>query len=114
MSDAIGAYRLALRTGRELDDRAIQLRAIDGLLAIYLNRGDVQEALPLLDQRVALTAQADQWQRLKTLRLLGEYYEQLGDRDLAKTFYEQALALAQVLEDSEAVVFLKQSITRFE
>lgn len=111
MADAIEAYRLALRSGRELGDLAIQLRAIDGLLAIYLNRGDLQDARTLLDQRVALTAgQADQWQQLNTLRLLGEYYEQIGERGLAKNFYEQALAIAQRLEDSQAVVFLNNRL----
>ena len=111
ISDAIGAYRLALRSGRELDDVAIQLRAIDGLLAIYLDRGDLQDARALLDQRVTLTArQADQWQQLNTLRLLGEYYEQLGEWGLAKNFYEQALAIAQRLEDSQAVVSLNNRL----
>ena len=110
MADAIGAYRLALRSGQELGDRAIQLRAIDGLLAIYLNQGDVLDARPLLDQRVALTARANEWQRLKTLRMLGEYYEQIGDPELAKNFYEQALRLAQLLDDSQAVVFLNNRL----
>ena len=107
LSDAIGAYRLALRTGRELDNPSVQLRAIDGLLAIYLSRGDLQDARTLLDQRVALTAgQTDQGQQLNTLRLLGEYYEQIGQPRLAENFYEQALAIAQLLEDSQAVVLL--------
>jgi tetratricopeptide (TPR) repeat protein len=98
-NNAIGAYRVALRLGSEAEDKAIQLRAIDGLLTIYVDRNQWDTAKALLDQRVALTLtnpEPDQ-QTAITLRWLGDYYYATGDLVGAKDAYTQGLALSRSL-----------------
>ncbi|MGF1570019.1 MAG: tetratricopeptide repeat protein [Nodosilinea sp.] len=99
-SNAIGAYRVALRTGREAQDRDLQLRALDGLLAIYLGQGDMATAADYLDHRMALTLDgpAPDPETTVTLRWLGDYYYQMGQLDSAQTAYAQGLGLARSLE----------------
>lgn len=99
-SDAIGAYRVAMLNGEALSNRPIQLHAIDGLLAIYLERQDWNDVRIYLDRRTALTLNGDQpdGQTVTTLTWLGDYYARTGDQRLATETYEHALALARSLE----------------
>jgi tetratricopeptide (TPR) repeat protein len=99
LSSAVGAYRLALTLGQEVNSESIQLHAIDGLISIYRQRGDWAEVRRYLDNRLALTLNHnDEWQRLVTLRHLGEFYESMNDLNAAYTTYQQALTLALSLE----------------
>ncbi|MFE4107860.1 tetratricopeptide repeat protein [Almyronema epifaneia] len=113
-SGAVGAYRLALRSARELGDRPLQLRALDGLFTIYLARGDRRDLAEVLDARVALTLDggSDRWQQLLTYRQLGEYYEDLGRFATAQQYYRQALDLARSLQEKQQEVFLTNSLIR--
>ncbi|MEM8805323.1 MAG: tetratricopeptide repeat protein [Cyanobacteria bacterium P01_G01_bin.38] len=96
---ALGAYRLALRLGREVDSVPVQLQSLDGLIRIYRDRENWTQVRSYVDDRIALTLNSDNdWQRLMTLRHLGQYYEAVGELSLAQTTYQQALALAQSLE----------------
>ncbi|NEP19348.1 MAG: tetratricopeptide repeat protein [Leptolyngbya sp. SIO4C1] len=95
---ALGAYRLALTLGRELSSQPTQLQAIDGLIAIYRDRSDWNQVRRYLDSRIALTLDGvSPWQRLLTLRHLGQYYEATGELVSAQSAYQQALAIAQSL-----------------
>ncbi|WOD40450.1 tetratricopeptide repeat protein [Nodosilinea sp. E11] len=99
-SNAIGAYRVGLRAGVEAGDGPLQIRALDGLLGIYLDRGDLARVREYLDQRAALTlgsTPADR-QTALTYRWLGDYYRQTGDIDLANRAFSQGLAIARKLQ----------------
>ena len=99
LSNAIGAYRLALGNAVEAGDHPIQLKAIDGLLAIYLQRQDWADVQAYLEQRSALTlAGPATVQTVITLKFLGDYYAALGDLEAARHAYGQALNLANILE----------------
>lgn len=96
---AIGAYRLSLSLARDIDDPYLQLRAIDGLIAIYRQRDEPAQLSAYLDDRIALTLRTgDDWQRLLTLRTLGEIYQDNGDLAAAYDAFQRALTLAQTLE----------------
>jgi tetratricopeptide (TPR) repeat protein len=100
-NNAIGAYRLALRAGAEADARALQLRAIDGLLKIYFERQAWQTVLEYLNLRRELTLEAAEpdVQTAVTLRWLGDYYYIQGDMTAAEQAYSRGLGLARALEN---------------
>ncbi|MGI8934218.1 MAG: hypothetical protein ACR2FS_09115, partial [Phormidesmis sp.] len=96
---AIGAYRLSLSLARDIDDPYIQLRAIDGLIAIYRQRDEPAQLSAYLNDRIALTLRTgDDWQHLLTLRTLGEIYQDNGDLAAAYDAFQRALTLAHTLE----------------
>ncbi|MEL6554689.1 MAG: tetratricopeptide repeat protein [Cyanobacteria bacterium J06621_11] len=97
--EAIGAYRLSLSLARQVDDPYLQLRALDGLIAIYRDRNEPTELSSYLNDRIALTHRTgDDWQRLLTLQTLGEIHEQQGDLRLAHESFSLALSLAQSMD----------------
>ncbi|MEO0646076.1 MAG: tetratricopeptide repeat protein, partial [Cyanobacteria bacterium J06650_10] len=97
--EAIGAYRLSLSLARQVDDPYLQLRALDGLIAIYRDRNEPTELSSYLNDRIALTHRTgDDWQRLLTLQTLGEIHEQQGDLRLAHESFSLALSLAQAMD----------------
>ncbi|MBD0334191.1 MAG: tetratricopeptide repeat protein [Cyanobacteria bacterium Co-bin13] len=112
--NAIGAYRVALRLGSESNNRPIQLRAIDGLLAVYLKQGDWANFRTYLDQRTAFTleSQRPDEQTVTTLTWLGEYYERTGAVEAAQETYSRALALARSLEMRSQTVGLTNRLIR--
>ena len=99
-SNAIGAYRIGLRAGVEASDSPLQIRALDGLLGIYTNRGDLQQVKTYLDQRAALTLATNppDRQTALTYRWLGDYYLQTGDTELASQAFSQGLQIARTLQ----------------
>lgn len=97
--EAIGAYRLSLSVARNIDEPYIQLRALDGLIAIYRQRNEPRELTRYLNDRIALTiSTGDDWQRLLTLRTLGEIYQDNGEVTAARDAFERALSLAYAME----------------
>ncbi len=97
--EAIGAYRLSLSVAQDIDEPYIQLRALDGLIAIYRQRNEPRELTRYLNDRIALTiSTGDDWQRLLTLRTLGEIYQDNGNLTAARDAFERALSLAQAME----------------
>lgn len=99
ISEAIGAYRLSLSLAREISDPYIQLRALDGLIAIYRQRPEPQELNRYLGDRITLTlSTGDDWQRLLTLKTMGEIYRDNGDFTAARDAFQRALSLAQTME----------------
>ena len=96
--EAIGAYRLALSLAQEQDAPYIQLRALDGLIAIYRQREEPQMLADYLNQRVQIAAATgDQWQRLVTLRTFGEIYEDKGNLSAALIAFQEAMQIARAL-----------------
>jgi tetratricopeptide (TPR) repeat protein len=102
LGNAIGAYRLALILGRELESTPVQLHALTGLIDVYSDRADWSQVRFYLDDRLSLvSASGDPWQQLITLQQLGEYYEATEDLESAQTTYQQALTLAQSLQQKQ-------------
>lgn len=99
-SNAIGAYRVGLRAGVEASNRALQIRALDGLLGIYLGRDDLGQAKAYLDQRAALTlgTTPPDLQTALTYRWLGDYYVKTGEIDLAEQSFTLGLQVARSLQ----------------
>lgn len=98
-SNAIGAFRVGLRLGEDAEDLATQLRALDGLLTLYMARQEFETARPFLDRRVALTLNRPEpdLESILTLRWLGDYYRATGDVESARTAYSQGLTLSRTL-----------------
>lgn len=97
---AVGAYRVALTIGDELAVKPVQLRAIDGLLAIYIDQAAWSDVRTYLDRRTALTlaVAVPDAETLQTLIWLGEYHQRTGALPAATEAYLQALELARSLE----------------
>lgn len=98
--NAIGAYRVGLRAGVEVGNSALQIRALDGLLGLYLNRDELDIAKQYIDQRVALTLGVTPANRQTALtyRWLGDYYLKVGELTLAEQAFEQGLQTARSLQ----------------
>jgi tetratricopeptide (TPR) repeat protein len=97
--EAVGAYRLSLSLARELNEPYIQMRALDGLIALYRQLDEPRELTSYLSDRIELTlATGDDWQRLVTLRTLGEIHAENGNLTAAYESYQRALALAIQLD----------------
>lgn len=95
---AVGAYRVALSLASDVNDLYLQLRAIDGLISVYRQLGVPGEVTRYLTDRIELTAATgDDWQRLVTLRTLGEVAQENGDLTAAYEFFQQALQIATAL-----------------
>ena len=101
-SNAIGAYRVALRAGADAGDRALQLRALDGLLGIYFSRQEWKTVQDYLERRGNLTlgdVEPDV-QTAVTLRWLGDYYSAQGDSATAEQSYSRGLGLARAFDNT--------------
>jgi tetratricopeptide (TPR) repeat protein len=115
--NAIGAYRVALRIGNEAANRPIQLRALDGLLAVYLRQRDWTNFRTYLDQRTALTLDGSRRldaQAVTTLIWQGEYYEGTGATAAAQETYSRALALARTIESRPQAIELTNRLIRLQ
>lgn len=105
---AIGAFRVARDAAQQADATASLLRALDGLIDIYSDRGDLRQVQRFLDERLAVTenAAASPAQRLGALIQLAEYYEQTDALRQAIETYGQALAIAQAIDDTSREAML--------
>ncbi|MBD2112514.1 MULTISPECIES: tetratricopeptide repeat protein [Cyanophyceae] len=99
-SNAIGAYRVGLRAGVDAGDRNLQIRALDGLIGIYLERDDLVQAKGYLDQRAALTLGTvpPDLQTALSYRSLGDYYLLVDDRARAEQAFTLGLQIARDLQ----------------
>ncbi len=97
--EAIGAYRVALSVARDINAPYLQLRALDGLIAIYRDRSEPRELSNYLNDRIALTlSTGDDWQRLLTLQTIGEIHQDQGDWLAAQDAFSRALTLARAMD----------------
>ena len=109
---ALGAFLVARRAAAEADHLQTLLPALDGLIDIYSDRGDLRQVQQYLDECIAVTESSDAnlAHQLGTLIQLGEYYEQIEDPLAAQDVYQQALVLAQQLEDVRKETFLRNRL----
>ncbi len=99
LRQAVGAYRVSLSLAQDIDDPYLQLRAIDGLINVYRRLGVPGEVTRYLTDRIELAAATgDDWQRLITLRTLGEISQENGDLIGAHEYFQRALQIATALD----------------
>ncbi|WP_156119586.1 tetratricopeptide repeat protein [Leptolyngbya sp. KIOST-1] len=98
-SNAIGAYRVGLRAGVEAGNSALQIRALDGLLGIYLGRNELGLVRQYLAQRSALTlgTTPPDLQTALTFRWLGDYYLRTDSPEQAEQAFTRGLQIARNL-----------------
>lgn len=103
-SDTIRAYGGALRVARFAIDRPNQFRAIDGLVDTYNCAKNYTRTLDLLEERLKVARASDNsYQELKSLRLLSQFYRQQGKSMEALMVQQQAIYLAQKLNETQLV-----------
>lgn len=104
---AIGAFGVARRTALEVNHVPTLLAALDGLVAIYADRDDVEQVRTYIGERTVLTAaDAPPEQQLGLYVGLGRYYEQLEDYGRAQLAYQEALAIADALNDTASRTYI--------
>jgi tetratricopeptide (TPR) repeat protein len=105
--DTVRAYGAALRVARFAIDRPNQFRAIDGLVDTYNCAKNYTRTLDLLEERLKIARASEHpYQELKSLRLLSQFYRQQGKNMEALMVQQQAIALAQKLNETQAVAEL--------
>lgn len=113
VGQAIGAYRLGLSRARDVDDPYLQLRALDGLIRIYRDRNELTVLGEYLSDRIALTQRTgDDWQRLLTLKTMGEVYLDRGEVSAAEEAFRLALGLARQLDNKRMQADLSNRLLR--
>ena len=113
LREAVGAYRLSLSLAKEVNEPYIQLRALDGLIAVYRKLNEPRQLTAYLNSRIELTASTgDDWQRLLTLRTLGEIHEENGNLTAAYESYQRALQLATKLDRKQVQGDLSNRVRR--
>lgn len=99
---ALGAFLVARRTALETGHVPTLLTALDGLINIYSNRGEIAQLQQYIDERIALTPDdASPAERIGLLIGLGKLYEQTGELRQAREVYNEALAIANQLADNQ-------------
>lgn len=98
---ALGTYLVARDTAQRSGDVLNHLRALDGLIALYLDRNELLQVEAFLGERLALTATeaATPYQQMLSWIRTGEYHQQRQDAVAAIAAYGAALALARDLGD---------------
>ena len=116
--EALGAFLVARQAASEAGHIPTLLPALDGLIHVYSDRGDLAQVRQYLNERIAITggSTSNPVQTLGTLIQLGDYYQQLGNPMAAQEAYQQALVLARQLGDipREAFVLNQLQVVQFQ
>ena len=99
---ALVSYRQALFVSENSLDRPSQFRALEGLTQAFYGLGQNSNASETLDRRLALALeQNDSKQVISSLKGLGQFYQAKGDLTAADSYYQQAFAIAQSINDTQ-------------
>jgi hydrogenase-4 transcriptional activator len=99
------ALERALSLASEVDERDAKVPMIlDSLGELHMLRGDLEEARSYLERAVALaTENGNKWYAGQALRTLGRCYLAMEDATKALAQGKQALALAEIIGDRQAL-----------
>jgi tetratricopeptide (TPR) repeat protein len=112
-TDTTAAYGAALRLATQSRDRPNQFRAIDGLVTAHSGAGRYDRAFDLLQQRLSIAQSLQSSQQLLiSFRSLAQLYEQFGNSSAARTYYQQAIAMARELRDTKQEALLINQLSR--
>ena len=109
LREAREAFVDAVAFARDLDDGPGLVRALAGAAQVERDAGDVDSALPLLEEAVELARELDEPLRTAhTVRHLGDAYRTIGRLDEAEGCYDEVLGIyraepAGALEVANAV-----------
>jgi tetratricopeptide (TPR) repeat protein len=99
---ALVSYRQALFVSQNSLDRPSQFRALEGLTRAFYGLGQNSNASETLDRRLALALeQNDSKQVISALKSLAQFYKAKGDLTAADSYYQQAFAIAQGINDTQ-------------
>ena len=97
---ALVSYRQALFVSQNSLDRPSQFRALEGLTGAFYGLRQNSNAAETLDRRLTLALeQNDPKQVISTLKGLAQFYRAKGELSAADSYYRQALAVAQGIND---------------
>lgn len=110
---ALIAYQGGLRLARNGSDIHNQFRALRGLAQSYSGIREYAAALKVLEQHRTLAQQeANRPEQLFSLRFAGDLYRVTGNLPQAQAFYQDAIALARALGDSQEEAFLRTELAQ--
>lgn len=111
--DALIAYQGGLRASRESGDISNQFRALRGLVQSYKDLGQYPVALKILEQHKTLAQQQSNLrEQLLSLRFAAELNKATGNLADARAFYQEAIALAGALGDTQEQAFLRNDLAQ--
>ena len=106
-SKALGAYRMARNTALEISHVPTLLIALDGLIGIYSDRGELELLSMYIEERMTMTQEnAPLEQQLGLYIGLGKYYEHLDEMSQARAAYRRALELAEQIGDAQQETYI--------
>ena len=105
MGGGAGGLERALALASEVDERDAKVPMIlDSLGELHMLRGDLDEAKSYLERAVVLaTENGNKWYAGQALRTLGRCYLAMDDAVKALAQGTQALALAEIIGDRQAI-----------
>lgn len=96
------------------ENASLQFQAIDELVVAYRAMGRFDLATDVLDERLLLARSLNSpREELATLALMGEMNQDVGRVTLAQRYYEQAIVVAEQLNDSEQTSLLRERLASF-
>ncbi|MGK7923743.1 MAG: tetratricopeptide repeat protein [Spirulina sp.] len=110
---AVAEYRLARWLSREGRDMENLFRALQGLAISYGKISEYSAAFQALDWWVYLARNEENLeQELAGLSLYARYHNAVGRWDRAAAFYENAIAIAQKLDDEQSLARLQNELSQ--
>ena len=110
---ALIAYQGGLRVARNGSDIHNQFRALRGLAQSYGGIREYAAALKILEQhRMLAQKEANRPEQLFSLRFAADLYRVTGNLPQAQAFYQDAIALARALGDSQEEAFLRTELAQ--
>lgn len=111
--NALVLYRSALRQAETSRDFPNQFRALRGLVQSNSALRLYPPAFQAIRQHLALAQQQEnRFEQLLSLQLAADLYRVTGDLAMARQFYEQAIALAGALGDTQAQAILRNDLAQ--
>jgi tetratricopeptide (TPR) repeat protein len=111
--EALISYQGALRVAQTSRDVPNEFRALRGLVQSYSDLGEYETALKVLDQHIALAQQEkNPSEELFSLGLAAKLSQAIGNLSNAQTFYQQAIALAGALGDTQQEALLRNDLAQ--
>ncbi|MBF2028350.1 MAG: tetratricopeptide repeat protein [Oscillatoriales cyanobacterium C42_A2020_001] len=107
--------RVATTLADEANSAALRFQTLDDLVIAYRAMGRYDLATDSLEDRLVLARSlSDPREELATLAALGEINSDIGRVTLAQRYYEQAIVVAEGLNNPEQTSLLKERLASFE
>jgi tetratricopeptide (TPR) repeat protein len=112
-AEAQSSYRLARILAEDSRDLTNQFRALRGLVVSHSAAREYQLAFRSLNDYIALAQkEANRPEELTALRLFAELSQVTGNLSNARTYYIEAIALANAIGDTQEETFLRNDLAQ--